>query len=379
MFVVSILALTVNPVILDFAVVARGYSLALALFMVSISICAGEIKRKPPLSGPRKSILIALSCVCSLSVLANLSFAFANFSLLAVFVIWSTLRTKNKPAWRSLVISLLLLAVPGSALFLLMNPGVLQFSMVTFYFGSASWFEFYESVTRIIFDSMPSPFALIRYLPLVLSLVVLIYLASAVIPSLMRWRLESAALNETMTLWLFFLAILAATVAIHSLFHVLFSRPLPQDRTGLFLVPLATLIVVLSITGLEHSRGDFLAKAVLGALVMGFLLCIRTSWVYVWKFDSGGPEVSAFISQYAREHNIAHAGTQWPLAEALRFYPTLRKEPDTVELHELNSPADTSGEDLFVLHKRDSPFISSEHLKIIFEHPLSEVVVAVRQ
>ena len=152
-----------------------------------------------------------------------------------------------------------------------------------------------------------------------------------------------------------------------------------RSRVSVEMVPLATLIVVLSITGLEHSRLDFLAKAVLGALVVGFLLCLRTSWVYVWKFDSGGPEVSAFISQYGREHNIAHAGTQWPLAEALRFYPTLRKQPDTVELHELNSPADASREDLFVLHKRNSPFVSSEHLKIVFEHPLSEVVVAVRE
>lgn len=387
LFCLTLLTLTINPVVLDFGVVARGYSLALAFFMVALAVCASRIAKNHPIQKTR-STLIILSCLCSLSVLSNLSFAFANFSLLAVFAFWVLVKSRS---WRGVVIDLLLISLPGTVLFLLLNPAVFHFNMVTFYFGSASWWEFYESMARIAFDSHNSRFnalpgiSLIWFLPLLLSLVVPAFGILALIP-VIRNRKEPKEQNPNTRVWLFLSAVFAMTALIHSLFHWILSRPLPQDRTGLFLLPLAVLIVASSITGLEaikrssdSSRVVVRSSAILlGALVVSFFFNIRVFWVYVWKFDSGGPEVSTFVSNYAREHGVTHAGTQWPLDQALRFYPALRKELDFPELRELSLPSDASRENLFVLHTRQSPFVEKENLKIIFEHPLSEVVVAVR-
>jgi len=48
LFFLTLLTLTINPVVLDFGVVARGYSLALAFFMVALGQCASRIARKMP-------------------------------------------------------------------------------------------------------------------------------------------------------------------------------------------------------------------------------------------------------------------------------------------------------------------------------------------
>lgn len=388
LFFLTLLTLTINPVVLDFGVVARGYSLALAFFMVALGQCASRIARNQSTEKTR-STLIILSCLCSLTVLSNLSFAFATFSMLAVFVFWILLESRS---WRRMVVDLLLVSVPGTVLFLLLNPAVFHFSMVTFYFGSASWWEFYESLTRIAFDSRNSRFnalpgvSLIRFLPLLLSLVVPAFVFLAFIPAIRnRKKMKEHAPNTR--LWLFLSAVFSITVLIHSFFHWVMSRPLPQDRTGLFLLPLAVLIITSSITGLDAIKQASASSRILrqsstillGALVVSFLLNVRLVWVYVWKFDSGGPEVSTFVSNYASEHHVGHVGTQWPLDQALRFYPALRKDAYFPELQELSLPSDASRENLFVLHTRKSPFIEREKLRIIFEHPLSEVVVAVRQ
>jgi len=179
-------------------------------------------------------------------------------------------------------------------------------------------------------------------------------------------------------------------VTIHTVdHHWLSRRPLPLNRTGLFLLPPGILILAASIAGLKNRGAELLGtrlsrslvysgRALFALLVLSFLICLRMSWVFLWKYDAGAPQVVEAVSAYSREHGIKRIGVEWHLTPALRFHDRLQRQTTLPEIQVLDEDTNTTGESLFVLPDRKYVTIEQEHLKVIYEHPVSEVVGAVR-
>ena len=395
LFVLTLLALTINPMVLDFAVLARGYSLALAFFAAALAVAANRLQDRPEGQAWKKTLISALflSCFFSLSVASNFAFAFANTALLIVYAVWSSMRLV---AWRKVAIHLVILAAPGAVLYLAINPAILKMSTATFYFGSASWQEFYSDLLEILFRDpnaivpFPEVFRLARFIPALLSLVVLLYALVLIHQIVVARRTTSSSTNldQNAKNWLFMVLVFGLTILFHTVDQWISGRPLPQNRTGIFLVPLATLIIASSIEGLRGFRlrspgpasGDILFKSgtlLYAVMVLAFVACLRMSWVYVWRFDAGTPEVANVVSSYSREHGVRHVGVEWHLVPAMRFYPMINLDSTYPEIRELRNESQAEPESLFVL-AHNSPLMAPHRYSVIYQHPFSHVVVAVR-
>ena len=346
LYVLTLLALTINPMVLDFAVLARGYSLALAFFATALAVAANQLQDRPEGLVWKRALFSAflISCLCSLSVASNFAFAFANTALLIVYALWSSMRFV---AWRKVVIHLLILAAPGAALYLAINPAILKMSTASLYFGSASWQEFYSDALEILFRDpntifpFLSVFRLARFIPALLSLIVLLYAGLVLIPRFVasrRTTSSSTELDQNAKNWLFTVLVFGLIILFHTADHWISSRPLPQNRTGIFLVPLAILIIASSIEGLRGFRlrapgpasGDILFNSgtlLYAVMVLAFVACLRMSWVYVWRFDAGTPEVAEVVSSYSREHESGMSvwnGISFPRCASIRCSDLIR-------------------------------------------------------
>ncbi len=402
LYALTLLALTINPLVLDMAVLARGYSLALGFFAAALAICATQVQKESEAQEWRNTLKssILVSCFCSLSVAANLSFAFANISLIAVYGVWTSLRMFGKTeldSWlRKTAVNTLTLGLPGAVVYLVVNPSIIRISFETIYFGSRSWRATYHDLLSILFGNpMPAlaflPLArMAHYILILLGVLVLAYIA-LVIFGLFDSKKSLPKIDQHGRNWLFLVIVFTVTVSIHTLdHHWLSGRPLPLNRTGLFLLPLGFLISAAAIAGLKNYRVAWLGpgfsrflgysgRLLFALLVLSFVICLRVSWVFLWKYDAGAPEVVQAVSTYAREHGIQRIGVEWHLSAAMRFHAGLQPQISLPEIHDLHDNTSTAGESLFVLPDRNYMTIGQEHLKIIYEHPLSKVVVAVRQ
>jgi hypothetical protein len=403
LYALTLLALTINPLVLDMAVLARGYSMALGFFVAALAISATQLQKDVGAQEWKATLKSSLlvSCFCSLSVAANLSFAFANISLIAVYGVWASLRLlrakDSDSQWSKAAVNALTLGVPGAVVYLAVNPGIMRISFETIYFGSRSWRASYHDLLSILFGNpMPAlaflPLARIaHYLLMLLGLLVLAYVAVVIVSGLFESNKSLPKLDQHGRNWLFLVLVFTVTVTIHTLDHRWFSgSPLPLNRTGLFLLPLGILIFAGSIAGLKNSSVAWLkpgftrllvcvGRLVFALLVLSFVICLRVSWVFLWKYDSGAPEVVQAVSRYGREHGIQRIGVEWHLSQAMLFHARLQPHVTMPEIHDLHDDTSTAGESLFVLPDRNYTTIKQEHLKIIYEHPLSKVVVAVRQ
>jgi hypothetical protein len=365
-------------------------------------MCATELQEDKGTRGWKKTLTSSLliSCFCSLSVAANLAFAFANISLIAVYGVWTSLRwlvaNSSDSRWTKTAVNVLALGLPGAVVYLAVNPAIMRISFETIYFGSRSWRASYHDLLSILFGD---PMAALKFLPfarmahhllMLLGIFVLIYIALVVAGRFFGTRKSLPKLDQHDRNWLLLVLIFAVIVTIHTVDHHLLSgRPLPLNRTGIFLLPLGILIFASSIAGVKNRAAALLGtrfcrilvysgRFLFALLVLSFLICLRVEWVFLWKYDAGAPEVVQAVSAYAREHGIKRIGVEWHLSPAMRFHDELQREMTLPEIQDLHEDTNTTGESLFVLPDRKYVTIKQEHLKIIYEHPLSKVVVAVR-
>jgi len=123
------ICLVFNPLILDYLVAARGYSLAIGLFLAAVAVIASAMmtpgnEAKLVRQSVWTSALLALSCS------ANFSFAIANGAMLTLFFVWAIRRQK-------LIRIAVAAYLPGLLIgFILCGSVILTWPKGELYFGS---------------------------------------------------------------------------------------------------------------------------------------------------------------------------------------------------------------------------------------------------
>lgn len=401
-YTLTLLALTTNPLVLDFLVASRGYGLALGFFMAAMVFCRIEIEsgagRKD--GGGNLWRYAMISLLCCLSVASNLAFAFVNTALLAVFyviaVIKPSLMRSAPPSVRSLwaLGKTLVLTLPGGWLYWLINPAIFEsYNGDTLYYGSDSWRQVYRSLKEPLFGDL-NPLiirgqwrdALVEsadYLMALLALIALLYAVVALAPRLLRRFRGKDFLDKTSTSWLFVAAVFLLTLAMHQIAWWGFEILLPLDRTGLFLVVLAILLICLSVEGLAGDTRTRRALAIAGRsglliLVVYFTACLRTNYFHTWKYGAGSRDMYKLALDYSRRQGISDVGVDWLFDPTFRFYRRFYGDGAPPDFTFIWPGNPVPSRQLYVL-PGNSPLIGREGLKIIFVHPLSKTLLAVRR
>jgi len=380
--------LVYNPMILDYLVAARGYSLAIGFFLAAVAVIAGAMRNtghevKLLRECAWVSILLALSCS------ANFSYAIANAVTLTIFFLLAV-RRNNLGSSESIRLGAATY-LPGLLVgFILCGSVVWNWPKGELYFGSKQMSEMWSGFASGSFDDLNpnliNPLLLRGLLPIkrlgpwVVAFAGLFLFAQMEIN---RWRNRDAK-SESLGNFVRLAALVsAATLLLHWLAFKIVHIPLPKDRTGLFFVPLWTLALVGSLAfPLRPGRVEFARRcgvAVLALTAFYFIGCLRLGYFKEWRFDSDTKTLYWIMSDLHQRCGIQRFGIDWRYHLPLNFY---RENYGASSLKEFSGS--TSGElppdrDAYAIFLPTSQeFIRQQKLQVIYHNDESDAAVAIR-
>jgi len=378
-----------SPLVMDYLVAARGYSLALAFLALAVTVAARHQALGPEARSAALYRTAALvSAILALSFCASFPFAIADAATALLLSVWMS---RGMPARYMKLLAAAVL--PGlAAAYLITGPTLLAWPKGQLAWGAASLWKTGGSVlTASLFEPNshllnPHLFWLFlkagRYLfPLlgVLFLwrtVTLILNRAAVRQGASRWRAGLAAACG---------GILIVTLACHWLLYAAFGILLPQERTALFIAPLC-LIMAGAATAIPLSsrmgRASGVAvTAVLTAVACYSLGCLRLTYFKEWRWDADVKNVYSVLAYYNHAYGVTAVSAEWRYASALNCYRALSGRET---IHEIApGPAAVEkyppGFPLYVLHfPEDEPLLAREKLKVVYRDAFTNATVAIR-
>jgi hypothetical protein len=364
-FLLGCAVLTLNPILLDFLVAARGYGLAMAgLFWALFQMLAwfqesgfnGRSHAIPEQQLRKRFWKAALGC--SIAVAANLTLLFPAAVLAVAFCVLvlrsrenaapavapvppasSKTRKKGKKprpeAARQQTSSYALLlhfVVPVIALaiaFLLAAPIDLARSQ-DFYAGTATAKESLRNLVDVSFAYGPSDGAL-HGIEQIWSKLALIFLPVMALAGLFIVSLTARPWRSMVALatWLASLTVVGSAILLLAV-HLLTGLPYPVDRTGIYFVPLASLAALGLARMLTETSGLRRWTGIATAIVLGsFALEFAAQWnvnsFLVWRYDADTKRIFEMLQAAPKPASPIRLGVSWQLEPSLNYYRESRK------------------------------------------------------
>ena len=344
-----LVCLVYNPFVLDYLVAARGYSLALAFLMVMLALAARD-----PIG--ERECAIASACA-ALSFAANFAFAFVDAAALgSIFVLACRgARKRLRLAWACIA--------PGLAVSIFLTiHAVLHFPKEQLWYGARTLGEMLRTVRES---------SLYRLNPQVVNptlLEALELLTPWLVPAMLALAAWQFRRRQPAYAYLL-VGVLAAAICGHWIAFKLFHVLLPKDRTAIWIVPLVTLTVGFAAV---NQRA---LTAMIGAMSLYFLLCMRLHNFKEWDWDADVQDVYSVLSRYNHANGIKDVASNWQYGSSLNFY---RLQSGRESIAEIPSPVDLqAGHEMYVLnYPFDEEFLRRQRLKVVYHGRTTDIVVA---
>ena len=246
-FLLAAAGLALNPLVLDFLSAARGYGLALAMFMVAFYQVVVILVRSSSDGAARHRRWVVVSLALAGSVASNLAFLFPAVGLgltALIMAAFDTYGTRRASVWRFGRTTVLPLCGPGplAAAALLAVPVSLA-EREHFTYGASRLGETVTSLVDLSVRHHPTGWPIDTFTAIVgnvettllvpLTLTALLATASVVATRAVRARNLSALTSQDRIL-LLLTGTLGMTLAQLLVVHRLWDVPYPLDRTGLY-------------------------------------------------------------------------------------------------------------------------------------------------
>jgi hypothetical protein len=378
-----LICLIYNPFILDFMVAARGYGLANAFLLAAIAIPVWHrLKGRPSLAS--SCALASLSL--GLSFAANFSFAFVDLAAFLAIMAWAIRRREGQSVLRIFGFC----ALPGMLIALLLcGYPLAHWPKGAFWQSAHSLKEMRQSLMQSSLYQLNPRFLdadlydLMDFLrPRLPPLLIILCFCQ-----LVATRLDGAWLRDERTRWLGrFGAALAVITAFSVLLHWLAFRfhdmPLPLGRTGIFLIPLCTLIAgVIAAAPARSVVSQWLGRSLTGlltCLAFYFLLCLRLTYFQEYQWDADVKEVYSELARLNHAYGVTDVATNGFYAGPLNFYRVLSKKETFPEFATISGDP-PCGMSVYVLPGvYYQPFIKKANLAVVYRGKSTDVVVAVQ-
>jgi len=392
LFGLTVAALTLNPLILDLLVAARGYALALALYSLAMYLLARNLVE----SAPSARRLIVPSALLGLSVAANLTFLFAALALVATVMALQLRRARTaQPFDFGFAQAAITLALPGilTAAVLLAVP--LWHSIPnTFSYGTASLWRSLQSLIEMSFQHdrgawPPGPERLPpTKLALVLVWTIVLPTAIAAITIATRDFLNLRAAQIAASLWLqLAIGSLMGSILLMIAAHVVFAVPYPFGRTAVSLLFLFIAAAAFLAGRLLRSAAAAATLRASGAVLVVLMLAatarytaqLQTSYFYDWRFDAGSRQVFDIIANWpvpSDGRRLRVATSPWLFAPSLNFYRTMRRATHVEEIVD-GLVNDLTSYDFIVLSAEVDLSRAQQFGRVLWVHPVSGAVLLV--
>jgi hypothetical protein len=372
------ICLVFNPLILDFLVAARGYGLASGFLLSAICFVGSALMPGENTRRVAKACVAASLCV-ALSFLSNFSFAFVDAATIVMLYVWAcggeSLRRRAMLAAACFLPGLIVAGAVAGPVILHWQQSELNYGAASLQetFASlyqASFYELRPAVKELLFIDVPAPSILMPILALFAA-----WRASLV---LVHWR----SFRDARARWLpVFAAVLviavAAALGMHWLLFRLMRVPLPKDRTGIYIVILATLFTgILAAIPIPTRTGEITRRGMtilMLAVGLYFLLCLRLHYFKEWKWDADADKLYSVLASYNHACGLRDIAVDWRYDAALNYYRNASGRetlPEFVRSREL-----PPGKRAYVLYEpEDHDFLANHSLSIVFRTPYDAVI-----
>jgi hypothetical protein len=377
------ICLVYNPFIFDFMVAARGYGLADAFLLAAIAVPVWRHVNRSPSLG--KCCMLA-SVGLGLSFAANFSFAFVDLAAFVVIVTWATLHREHE----SVVRIAGLCALPGLFVVLLIcGYPLAHWKREELWWGSHSLREMIQSIEQSsLYQIEPRfrgsrLFSPMNYLGPWLPPLLVVLCFCRIVAS----GFDGSWLQDARARWMGKFAAALAGITISSLLMSWLAfrfanLPLPVGRTGIYLVPLATLFsgVIAAAPGRSVisqwlRRGVTMVFISLGCY---FLLCLRLNYFREYEWDADLKDVYSVLARLNRNYGVGDVAMNGLYLPSLNYY-RMSSRGETFSDFTAVLPDRPAGKSIYVLHGwNERGFIDREKLVVIYRGKSTDVLVAVR-
>jgi hypothetical protein len=364
--------MTLNPLVLDLLVAARGYSLALGLSWWSLYLAWSDLENSQPQR-------LWWSGVCAgLAIAANLVFVIPlglmGALLLPLYArrgrFWELMDSLAGP---SVVIAFILLVVPLSK------------SAGQFYFGVKA---LSETVGSLAGESLRQGKAASAMMSALDQQMGWMFFEDKVVPMVffgmiigfgwLAWQVFRGADSATVLLFLvvgMFVFAVGSWVLLHKILGVVY----PLTRTALYMLPLAGFALVLAASLIRPRAVRSGVAAVAGLLGIIYVSELRISYFSEWRSEAGMNRLMRSLRVDARDkHNVRPltAGGSWNLEYTVRYYGIRYRMPWLQVLNATQRESTTA--DYYLLTSEDQKLIDELHLKVIERDDASGTILARR-
>ncbi len=368
LFLLACAALTLNPILLDFLVAARGYGLAMAgLFWALYQMLVWLHDQQHGLSADMlHKRLWKAALGCAIAVAANLTMLMPVFLLAAAFCVLLLLksetgeqidstsptkaRKKSKKtklevaqepsrsytSFLHFVIPLVLLAI----VFLLASPIELARGE-DLYTGTTAAMESLRSLVHVSFaygngsGGYGNGLGIMPRVERIWSDIAMVFVPvvtlAALVISVMATRLARSPLVVA-TLFSSLAVVGSAILLIAA--HLLSGIPYPEDRTGIYFVPLASLAALGFARILSERPGyprwiGMAAALVIASFAVEFAAQWNVNSFWVWRYDADTKRIfealEAAPKPAGQVDGQVRLGVSWVFEPALNYYREVRK------------------------------------------------------
>jgi hypothetical protein len=371
----TLICLVYNPFVLDFFAAARGYSLANAFLMAALAIPVWHTQTG------RKSVPVSsalASAAIGLSFASNFSFAFVDSAALLVIVIWairqrgldSILRIVGCCTLPALVASLGMCGYP-----------IAHYSRNSLWYGARSLGEMRQSLVDASLYRLCGPLANSAALKSVgrglLPALGVLCTCRLILGSLDREfrRNVQARIAASVA------SILILTLTAHYLAFRVDRLPLPMSRTGIFFLPLCTLLIaVVAASPAKSLLSRWLGHAIAGVflcLAAHYLLCLRYTYFMEYEWDADLKEVYRVIERLNQTYGVQDFTADGFYRSSLNFYRAASKTDRFPPLPGYPGMV-PPGKAVYVLHRPTyRTFMEERRLVVVYRGRMTDVVVAV--
>jgi hypothetical protein len=377
------ICLTYNPFIVDFMVAARGYSLANAFLLAAIAVPVWHRAKKQP--SLRESCVLA-SLALGLSLASNFSFAFVDLAAFLFILGWAIQRREGDSVMRIAG----LCALPGLVVALLIcGYPLTHFKRDDLWWGAHSLREMRRSLVGSSLYQLDPRFRECRWYR------AMDFLRSRLPPlllvlcfcQLVATQLDGSWVRDAGVRWLRkFAAVLAFIATLSLLMHWLAFRfdklPLPLGRTGIFLVPLCTLLGgAIAAAPARSLVSRWLRRGLTAAFIcvaFYFLLCLRLSYFKEYQWDADAKDVYSVLARYNHAYGVTDVGITGLRVASLNYY-RLSSNAETFPEFELEGTDTPPGKSIYVLSEaNERTFIDKEKLAVVYRGKFSDTVIAIK-
>jgi hypothetical protein len=423
MFLLGVVLLSVNPFLLDYLCLSRGYSLGLALFMYAlyqmmIYLSATRGARNPNRILNQAGVTAGLSIGCNVIMIFPVgALALGFFALLIADSIWTRpapgesaaaaedRRKKKKErkrkaradaamdgarsAWQAMIH----MAAPAVLVsgFSVMLPRKLVY-LEEGYLGPPSLFAILEGIVRpslvhsatgqLGLAALVPPDFLVRAVTFVVAPAVLLAVVAWTVAAVREWARGRTfdSLPEADRLLLLLGGAMPAALAMIVASRYWFAQPYPEMRTVLYWIPLFSLAALALVKKLlsgprAQQLGAAPAIVLMVLCVVQFATQFNTRYFAEWSYCAATKDMMEIIrAQHAAKPEArVRVGASWEFEPGINFYramwqltwmdPVFRESPD-------------ADYDYYLLLRGDQSLVERRRLKLLLKDELSQSSLA---